>query len=248
MCRKCWGLCPSAVTCSRVPCASRKGSGKKHLFAWVGDNQSVLGNDGFHILTHLKAKQKPNLKAPVPLQCWWCRWDGSSPEPSRTNPRHAVGAGTSPCLFWSLTPLPGQSLHCSLCQFKGAWANYKAVKPSDLLIFAISIAFDYSEWYMARNQICFWSLIPCVYFSLSQTRKTSNSLSLLSVPYLFSCTSTVLQCSGCRWCQGKLKSKPRSCFHWNLEKQIQRAFCCSFDFIFNKSKFWVNSTWQCLSK
>lgn len=76
-----------------------KGQVQKHLFAWVGENQLALGNDRFNTLTHLKPNQKPDLETPVPLQHSWCLWNSVSPEPSRTNPRRPLGAGTSPWLF-----------------------------------------------------------------------------------------------------------------------------------------------------
>lgn len=89
-----------------------------------------------------------------------------------------VGAGTSPWLF---ILCQGKAWIALCAMFKGAWANYQAVKPSDLLIFAISIAFDYSEREMARNQICFWSVIPCVYFSPSPNKENPQ----LSFTFVF---------------------------------------------------------------
>lgn len=77
----------------------QKGQVQNHLFARVGGNHSVLGNDGFNSLTHLKPNQKPDLKTPVPLQGCWCQWS-SEPGPSRTNPRHAR---------WELAPVRGCS-------------------------------------------------------------------------------------------------------------------------------------------
>lgn len=74
-----------------------KGQVLKLLFAWAGENQSVLGNYGFNTLTHLKRNQKPGLETPVLRQHCWCQWNSTSPEPSRTKPRHTR---------WELAPVP----------------------------------------------------------------------------------------------------------------------------------------------